>query len=129
MSSPDQLQPSDAAVVARYLQVRTLLHDRCLARVEALILERYDVQPTQRLPSTLTAQVRGGFVRPGEGEVWPVVFLTTVDVFVALCVADQPRARGRPWHPAQRPAAHAPPPLGRLVGLGNAPCRRPPAPL
>ncbi len=90
MSSPEHLHSSDAAVVARYLQLRTLLHDRCLARVERMIVERYDVQPTHRLPATLTAQHRGGFVRPGEGEIWPVVFLTPVDIFAALCVQISP---------------------------------------
>lgn len=90
MSSPEKLQPSDPAAVTRYLQVRTLLHDRCLARVERMILERYDVEPTHRLPATLTAEHRGGFVRPDEGEIWPVVFLTAADVFVALCVQISP---------------------------------------
>src|SRR5947199_5947462 len=86
MASPDTLRAADAAAVARYLQVRGLLHDRHLARVERLVLERYHVQPTRRLHSSFAAHVRGGFVRPGEGELWPVAFTTTVEISVALCV-------------------------------------------
>lgn len=82
----DGLRVSDAAVVARYLQVRSHFHDRVLARVESHIETRYQVQPTRRLTATLVALVRGGFERPGEGELWPVVFLTPVDVSLALCV-------------------------------------------
>lgn len=80
------LRLSDAAVVARYLQLRTLFHDRLLARVEVLAQDRYDVQLTGRIPATLVALVRKGFARPGEGEVWPVCFLTPVDITLALCV-------------------------------------------
>ncbi len=87
MHTSDALQPSDPAVVARYLQLRGAFHDRHLARVERHVLERYEVQPTRRVPQTLLAVVRTGFVRPGEGEMWPVVFLTALDVTVALCVA------------------------------------------
>lgn len=86
MSSTEALQVSDPAVVARYLQLRSVLHDRYLARVEKMILERYDVQPTRRVHPTLTLALRGGFVRPGEGEMWPVVHLTTVDISAALCI-------------------------------------------
>jgi hypothetical protein len=86
MASPDTLRAADAAAVARYLQVRGVLHDRHLARVERLILERYHVQPTRRLHSSFAAHVRTGFVRPAEGELWPVAFTTTVDLSVALCV-------------------------------------------
>src|SRR5262245_12653524 len=86
MSTPAVLRSADAAAVARYLQVRGLLHDRHLARVERLILERYHVQPTRRLHSSFAAHVRSGFVRPGEGELWPVAFTTTVELSVALCV-------------------------------------------
>src|SRR5206468_444621 len=67
----DSIRASDAAVVARYLQLRTLLHDRHLARVERLILDRYVVQATKRVHPTLPVHVRTGFVRPGEGELWP----------------------------------------------------------
>jgi hypothetical protein len=85
MQSPDALRASDAAVVARYLQLRSLLHDRFLARVERLVLDRYLVHPTRRMPSTLVCNVRTGFLRPGEGELWPAVFLTTVDISLGLC--------------------------------------------
>ncbi len=92
MQSSETLQVSDPAVVARYLQLRSVLHDRHLARVEQLILDRYEVQPTRRIHSTLVADVRGGFLRAGEGELWPVVFLTAVDITAALCVQiDQER--------------------------------------
>jgi hypothetical protein len=86
-STSEALRESDPAVVSRYLLLRTVIHDRHLARVERHILERYDVEPSRRLPPTLLTDVRGGFVRPGEGELWPVVFLTPVDITVALCVA------------------------------------------
>jgi hypothetical protein len=86
MESAECLRVSDAAVVARYLQLRSLLHDRHLARVERLIAERYEVNPTRRVHPTLVNDVRGGFVRPDLGELWPVAFLTAVDVSVALCV-------------------------------------------
>jgi hypothetical protein len=120
MPSADSLRASDAAVVARYLQLRTALHDRHLARVEKLIRERYVVQPTRRLHSTLVAAVRGGFERAGEGELWPVVFLNTVDISLGLCVELSPervaklgttvngpqrmRQRGwEDWHGWERP--------------------------
>jgi hypothetical protein len=90
MPPADALRDSDAAAVARYLQVRGLLHDRHLARVERLILERYHVQPTKRLHSSFAAHVRCGFVRPGEGELWPVAFTTTVELSLALCVELSP---------------------------------------
>jgi len=86
MSASDSLRSSDAAVVARYLHLRTLLHDRFLARIERLILDRFIVEPTRRLPATLLAHLRGGFIRPGEGELWPVIFMTTVDITPALAV-------------------------------------------
>jgi hypothetical protein len=86
MQTPDALRASDAAVVARYLLVRSLVHDRYLALVERLVLDRYLVHATRRLAATLTGCVRTGFQRPGEGELWPVVFLTTVDVSLGLCV-------------------------------------------
>jgi hypothetical protein len=90
MESAECLRVSDPAVVARYLLVRSVLHDRHLARVERLILERYDVAPTRRIHPTLVSDVRSGFVRPGEGEMWPVVLLTAVDVTVALYVEISP---------------------------------------
>jgi hypothetical protein len=86
MPTTDEIRTGDAAVVARFLQLRTILHDRFLARVEGFILEHYDVTPTRRLGATLTTHLRGGFVRPGEGELWPVVFLSAVDLTAALCV-------------------------------------------
>jgi hypothetical protein len=80
------MRRSDPAVVARYLQLRSILHDRHLARVECLVAERYGVQSARRILPTLQADFRGGFLMPGVGELWPVVFLTAVDVTVALCV-------------------------------------------
>jgi hypothetical protein len=80
------LRVSDAALVARYLQVRSHFHDQILARVETLIESHYLVQPTRRIGATLVALVRLGFIRPDEGDVWPVVFLTSVDVTAALCL-------------------------------------------
>jgi hypothetical protein len=86
LPSADSLRASDVGVVARFLEVRTLLHDRHLARIERLILDRCHVQPCRSIHSTLVALVRTGFLRPGEGELWPVVFMTTIDVSVALCI-------------------------------------------
>jgi hypothetical protein len=86
MSISDSLRASDPAVVARYLQLRSLLHDRHLARVERLVLERYLVHSARRIPPTLLCNLRAGFVRPGEGELWPVVFLSTIDISLGLCV-------------------------------------------
>jgi hypothetical protein len=78
------LQQSDCGVVARYLQVRTQLHDGPLTEVATLIESQYQVRPTRRIPATLIALVRGGFTRPGEGELWPVIFLGNVDITLAL---------------------------------------------
>jgi hypothetical protein len=86
MQPPEALRLADAAVVARYLLVRSVIHDRHLARVERLVLERYLVEPSRRVHPTLLAHVRAGFERPDEGELWPVAFLTAVDVSLALCV-------------------------------------------
>jgi hypothetical protein len=86
MLPADSLRVSDPVVVARYLQVRSLMHDYHLARVERLILERYAVQSSRRIHSTLMSHVRAGFLRPGEGELWPVVFMTAVDIVLALCI-------------------------------------------
>jgi hypothetical protein len=83
---PSVLRASDPAVAARYLQLRSLFHNRLLARVEQLVAERYQVQATTRVHPTLVALVRSGFVRPGEGELWPIVFLTAVDVSLVLAV-------------------------------------------
>jgi hypothetical protein len=90
MSSGDELRVSDAAVVARYLTLRSHFHDTVLARVEAHIEGHYRVVPTHRLAATLVAVVRGGYERPVEGELWPVVFLTPIDVSLALCVRISP---------------------------------------
>lgn len=86
MQSIDLLRTSDAAVVARYLQLRALIHDHYLPRVEKLLQARYVLQPARSVASTLVSHVHAGFVRPGEGELWPVVFTTMVDISVALCV-------------------------------------------
>lgn len=85
MHAADTLRASDAAVVARYLQLRSLFNDRYLTQVERLILERYQVLPARRVLPSLITQARTGFIRPGEGEVWPVVFLTTIDISLGLC--------------------------------------------
>src|SRR4051794_29701942 len=86
----EQLRLSDAAVVARFLQLRSLIHDHYLKQVERLIVERFAVQPIKRLAPTLVCDLRSGFLRPGEGEMWPVVFMTTVDISLALCVDISP---------------------------------------
>jgi hypothetical protein len=90
MQTSEAFRVSDPAVVARYLQLRSMLHDRHLARVEHLIEERYQVRPAPRGHASLVALVRAGFVRPREGELWPVVFLTAVDLSVALAVELSP---------------------------------------
>jgi hypothetical protein len=90
MSSGDGLRVSDAAVVARSLQLRSHFHDRILARVEHHVETHYRLRPTHRVLATLVALVRGGFERPVEGELWPVVFLTAVDVSLALCLRIAP---------------------------------------
>jgi hypothetical protein len=86
MSPSEELRISDAAVVARYLQLRGYFLDHLLAHIDERINERYDVQPTRRLPTTLSALVRNGFLRSNEGEMWPVVFLTSVNITLALCI-------------------------------------------
>lgn len=86
MLSADALWASDAAAVGRYLQIRALIHERYLPKVEKLIQSRYLVRSVQGTASTLVSHVRGGFVRPSEGELWPVIFTTMVDISVALCV-------------------------------------------
>src|SRR5262249_39965735 len=53
MESAECIRLSDPAVVARYLQLRSVLHDRHLARVDRLFPERYEVQPARRMPATL----------------------------------------------------------------------------
>jgi hypothetical protein len=83
--STEGFRVSDAAVVARYLQLRSLINDRILARIEQRAMERYQLMTTRRLTATLTAHVRCGFVRPDGGEIWPVVFLSAVDITPALC--------------------------------------------
>jgi hypothetical protein len=90
MHADEGLRVSDPAVVARYLQLRRHFHDRVLAQVEAHIEARYRVQPTTRVPASVILLVRHGFVRPGEGEVWPAVFLTAVDVSLGLCIQIAP---------------------------------------
>jgi hypothetical protein len=95
MQTSEALRDSDPAVVTRYLHVRAIFHDRHLIRVERLIQERYLAQPTSRIPPTLVAHVRGGFLPPGEGEIWPVVFLTAVDIRLALAVQLSPERINR----------------------------------
>ena len=90
MDTFDGLRESDPAVVARYLALRGCVHDQLLVRVEALLTERYVVEPTRRVPATLTAVLRNGFVRAGEGEIWPAVFLTAVDIYPAICIQITP---------------------------------------
>lgn len=90
MGTGEELRVSDAAGVARYLQVRSHFHDRLLVRVESHIEAHYRVQPTRRVSATLVALVRGGYERPVEGELWPVVFLTPVDISLALCLRITP---------------------------------------
>lgn len=86
MDPTAQLQLADPAVVARYLQLRSYFLDTLLAEVEERIQMRFEVAPTRRLPATLVALVRNGFDRPGEGQLWPVVFLTPVNISLALCI-------------------------------------------
>jgi hypothetical protein len=90
MDSHEAFHVSDPTVVARYLQLRSLFHDRLLARLDLLVQERYDVLVSNRLHATLVALLRTGYARPKEGEVWPVVFLTPIDVTLALCVQITP---------------------------------------
>src|SRR5262249_34341623 len=86
MDSHEAFHVSDPAVVARYLQLRSLRPDRRLARVDLLVQDRSDVLVSNRLHATLVALLRNGYARSKEGEVWPVVFLTPIDVTLALCV-------------------------------------------
>lgn len=86
MDPTEELRLTDAAVVARYLQLRGYFQDCLLALVEERLQTRYDLQPTRRLPATLSALVRSGFQRLNEGEIWPVVFLTPVNITLALCI-------------------------------------------
>lgn len=83
----EQLYESDPAVVARYFRLRNQFHDHLLAAVERQLCARYAVEPTRRIPTTLTALVRSGWYRPGEGEIWPVVLLgntVTLALFIQL---------------------------------------------
>jgi len=91
MDFAEGLRVSDPSVVARNLLLRSQLHDRLLARLEAIIEDRYRVHAISRIHATLVALVRGGFMRPGEGELWPVVFLTPVDITLALCLEISPQ--------------------------------------
>ena len=127
MSSPEELRITDAAVVARYLQLRSHFHDQLLAAVEEKLCAGYDVQPTRRIPATLAALVRNGYYRPCEGEIWPVVFLTPVNITLALCIQLSAERLAEPRYGRQRSAADPPPPLGGLVGLGDNARRHPSA--
>lgn len=84
--SSEQLRASDPVVVMRYLRLRNYFQDSLLARVDAHLAERYEVQPTRRVPSALMVLVRNGYQRPGEGEVWPLVFLGPMDVTLGLLI-------------------------------------------
>lgn len=84
--STEALRARDDAVVGRYLQLRSLFHDGLLAELEQLVPERYQVALSRRIGSTLLAQLRAGFVRAGDSEIWPVVFLTPGEIRLALCV-------------------------------------------
>jgi hypothetical protein len=86
MLSSDQLRESDPAVVARYLHLRTYFHDQLLDKVDKLLTSRYELQPTRRIPSSLSTLVRAGYFRPGEGEIWPIVFVNAVDITLALFI-------------------------------------------
>jgi hypothetical protein len=86
MLSSDKLHESDPAVVARYLHLRNYFHDQLLEKVDKLLSTRYEVQPTRRIPSSLTTLVRNGYFRPDEGEIWPIVFVNTVDITLALFI-------------------------------------------
>ena len=86
----DGLRESDPAVIARHLALRGYLHDEVLARVDALLAERYLVEPTRRIPGSLSCVLRNGFVRPTEGEIWPAVFLTAVNIYPAVCLQITP---------------------------------------
>jgi len=86
MSSAEQLRESDAAVVTRYLQLRNYFQDDLLARVDQQLRTGYEVLTTRRIPATLTTLVRNGYFRPDEGEIWPVVFLGTVNITLALFI-------------------------------------------
>lgn len=81
---------SDPATVARYLQLRAHLYDDVLSSLETQIEKHYEVKPTRRIAPTLVALVRLGFTRAGEGELWPVVFLSAVDVSLALLIQFTP---------------------------------------
>jgi hypothetical protein len=91
----ETLRPSDEGVVARYLQIRSLFHDGLLGRLERLIPQRYQAALIRQSASTLVAQVRGGFARPNGCEIWPVVFLTPVEVRIALCLQITSEELGR----------------------------------
>jgi hypothetical protein len=86
MDATDSFRLSDATVIARALQVRSLFYDRLLARLEQIVPQHYSVQLTTRIHATLPALVRTGFIRPVEGELWPVVFLTPVNITLVLAV-------------------------------------------
>ena len=87
---PDQFHVSDPAVVSRYLKLRSHINDHILAKIEQVGLERFHLAPSRRLASTLTAHVRGGFLRVDGGEIWPIVFLSAVDISAALCTQLKP---------------------------------------
>ncbi len=81
----DGLKAGDPGVVARYLQIRGYFYDQVLAEVEKALVASYVVVAVRRIPPTLPVLVRQGFLRPGDGEIWPVVFLSPRGVSVAVC--------------------------------------------
>src|SRR5260370_41364512 len=103
MPTTDELRAGDPVVVARFLQIRTVL-DRHMARVERLVLDQYDGAPTRRLTAPLPTHLRSGFVRPGQGELWPGVFLAAVDLTPALVGGSSPERVAD-----IRPPIHGPP--------------------
>jgi hypothetical protein len=86
MTPAEQIHESDPAVVARFLQLRSYFHDTLLMLVDHLLRSRYELEPTRRIPATMTTLLRNGYHRPGEGEIWPVIFLGAVDITLGLFI-------------------------------------------
>lgn len=86
MFATEQLYESDPAAVARYLHLRSYFHDRLLMEVDKQMRTQYELQPTRRVPATMTTLVINGYFRPGEGEIWPLVLLGVVDITLGLFI-------------------------------------------